>query len=680
MREDYFCNLDASGRRADLAMRPELVFGTVDFAVTPEYWSKKRAGLVPRVIVGLDASRGAVQSGAFLAAVLALKSYITGLMAEEAQPPKMALMTYDRAIHFYQILEPAMTVQTVVMSDVMDPFLPAHPDALFFCPQQAGSVILGLLERLPRIYAETRIIDSCLGSAASLAMEALRETAGRVVIFQTTLPSWGLGGALKNREEGGNAEKAGAHLLPQTDFYGRLGKQAAPLGVAFSIFATPSTSLDLASIAGAGLVGDTGGNLQVYPKFSFDLHASRLASDFATSLETPTAYDCTMRVRSGSGLEVKGYLGNMTSLNGTDQHFGMISADQAFLVEFVHDGGKLEGERMAFQTALLYTDSHSGARRVRVINLNVPVTTSIANVFRMADLDAILAYLTRKAVSNEELLAGSSANSNSSPNNPFASLSSANLIGRTVAMLAAYRKHCAGSMSAGQLVLPDALKLLPLYTLAILKQPVLGVISTDERVQWILRFREIGMEGLSSLLYPRLIPLHRWLQGLDEADSHIPEAIRLSAENLEPTGLYLSENAHRACLWVGSSVDQSLINGLLGGGSTGILLALETIPSRKLRGLLAALQRMHSRHLGLSIIRQGIDITLEMEWRSRTLIEDPASSNATVAAVGGSAAAPLSVLPSYVDFLCRIHGQIQQDLTATPTLAERAALLNFMHH
>lgn len=44
-----------------------------------------------------------------------------------------------------------------------------------------------------------------------------------------------------------------------------------------------------------------------------------------------------------------------------------------------------------------------------------------------------------------------------------------------VTTLAAYRKHCASNSSAVQLILPEALKLLPLYALALLKGPSLRV-------------------------------------------------------------------------------------------------------------------------------------------------------------------------------------------------------------
>jgi protein transport protein SEC24 len=45
----------------------------------------------------------------------------------------------------------------------------------------------------------------------------------------------------------------------------------------------------------------------------------------------------------------------------------------------------------------------------------------------------------------------------------------------TVSTLAAYRKYCASQSSSVQLILPEALKLMPLFALSLLKGPPLKV-------------------------------------------------------------------------------------------------------------------------------------------------------------------------------------------------------------
>lgn len=54
--------------------------------------------------------------------------------------------------------------------------------------------------------------------------------------------------------------------------------------------------------------------------------------------------------------------------------------------------------------------------------------------------------------------------------------------GAAVDVLAAYRRHCASQSSSAQLILPEALKLMPLYTLALLKSPALGCAPRAVRV------------------------------------------------------------------------------------------------------------------------------------------------------------------------------------------------------
>ena len=48
-----------------------------------------------------------------------------------------------------------------------------------------------------------------------------------------------------------------------------------------------------------------------------------------------------------------------------------------------------------------------------------------------------------------------------------------NIITQAANMLACYRKNCAQSTTAGQLILPETLKLLPIYVTSLIKCDVL---------------------------------------------------------------------------------------------------------------------------------------------------------------------------------------------------------------
>ena len=649
------------GRRSDLGNRPELRHGTVDFVATPEYIVRKPCR--PHLIFALDSSRAAVQSGAFLAYLEAVKEFLHR-ESTERRYSRVAILTFDKSIQFYDVRSSLVEPQLLVVSDVHEPFVPLH-EGLFFDPVESAGLALSLLDRLPRMFAETRIIDSCTGAAVSVAIDSLKKYGGKVVLMQTTLPNHGIG-SLKNREGLAQTatDKVNPLFVPQGDFYPRFAKLAAAQGISFSLFCTPSSFLDLATIGinqiyttfliqslGA-LATCTGGMCVLYSKFSYDAHLHRFVQEVCQNLFKPFVYDCLMRMRCGAGLEVSQYIGNYSTVNSTDYQYAILDCDQSLLITFTHDSKLSESEKMGFQCAVLYTSS-DGQRRIRVLNMSLSCTSNLANVFRMVDLDAVVQYLVKTA--SKEIVEG-----------PM-HLVTSQIITKSTHMLSAYRKLCASSMSSGQLVLPDALKLLPIYVLAILKLSAYSATTSniDVRMQAVAFMSRIGIEILPPLLYPRLFPLHRLLE--QNNDGPIPECLRLSQEYLERHGIYVLENGLRMVIWIGNMVDPELLSMLFGVTQTAAIRSnIDTLPeldnpfSLRVRSLLHLLQQQRSNHLWLQVIRQGLD-PYEPEW-NQLLIEDSYSGSS-----------------SYVDFLCRIHGNVQQDMNSVPSLAERAAMLSFLH-
>lgn len=118
------------------------------------------------------------------------------------------------------------------------------------------------------------------------------------------------------------------------------------------------------------------------------------------------------------------------------------------------------GAECYLQAALLYT-TVAGERRIRVHTVALTISDSIATLFKNADLDAQTTVMARRLAATL-------------PGGTLAAAREATTA-NSVTTLAAYRKHCASNSSAVQLILPEALKLLPLYALALLKGPALRV-------------------------------------------------------------------------------------------------------------------------------------------------------------------------------------------------------------
>lgn len=211
--------------------------------------------------------------------------------------------------------------------------------------------------------------------------------------------------------------------------------------------------------------------------------------------------------------------------------------------------------------------------------------------------------------------------------------------------LASYRKHCcSASVSAGQLVLPQYLRALPVYINSLRKSEVLlpGLRSSiHQRLQQ--RCQVLCMDTCSTAthFYPLLLPLPLSADG-----SNLPkpeEALRCSAASLEPRGLYLVHTPLTLLLWVGTQVPACTLVELfntscfssLPSGETK-LPVLENHLSISIRSLINTLNSGASCTRKLWVVKQGDSCE---EALQRHLVEDKSPN-------GGA---------SYADFLYHLH-------------------------
>ena len=129
-------------------------------------------------------------------------------------------------------------------------------------------------------------------------------------------------------------------------------------------------------------------------------------------------------------------------------------------MEIKHDDTMKDDTPAYIQVALLYT-TVNGERRLRVHNLALKCSSKFPDIYQSCELDTIINFIGKSVCS---------ASLNMSYKDIRASLTH-----QCAVILACYRKHCSKQSPPGQLILPDSLKLLPMYIGCLLKLSLIHI-------------------------------------------------------------------------------------------------------------------------------------------------------------------------------------------------------------
>ncbi|CAH8640427.1 unnamed protein product [Dicrocoelium dendriticum] len=663
---NYFAHLDHTGRRTDTYHRPELCLGSYELLATAEYCKNNVLPKPPAFIFILDVSQASIRSGlVHLFCTQFVDRILPKLPKDESQPHDassivLGFITYDHQLQFYAfarerpclengaanglppITHDYLKLQMHIVSDVDDVFVPAIEG--FLVPPDSGP-ISNLLQVIPAQFgpdSATAAPDAMLGPAIQAGLEALRAAGrpGKLFVFHCNLPTAEAPGKLKNRDDRRliGTEKEKGLLAPVGDFYTGLGQACVEVGCSVDLFLFPNAYTDVATLAEIPRL--TAGHLYKYNCFQADLQGTHFLFDLERAVARPKAFDSVMRVRTSAGIRPVEFFGNCNLPNTTDIEMACVDPDMAITVELRHDD-KLQDKDVAFiQVACLYT-SLSGQRRLRVHNLSLATTGSIPEVFRLAELDAHMNWLSK--FSMRALCA-----------RPHAHVVD-DITSRTAQTLAAYRRHCSsgpGDMGAGpgELVLPQNMKLYPLYVQCLMKSDAFmpaDNISIDDRAWLMFLLNSMDVKQSSAYIYPRLYPVHELAPNFEGRLVYPPVAIRCSYEWLRPEGAYLLENGVNLFLWIGVNLPAEWIQAVLNVPSARHFEAeriydlpqLNTEISRHLNHLIRLIHEEHSRCSRIVVIRPGDK--LEGVFK-RFLVEDRHSGNSV----------------SYVEYLCHIHKEV----------------------
>ncbi|KAL6301054.1 hypothetical protein BKA93DRAFT_739260, partial [Sparassis latifolia] len=528
----------------------------------------------------------------------------------------------------------------------------------------SSSVIVKLLSALP-VREESPAPEAALGSALTASLAILVRLTGpqagrggQVVVFTGVIPAVGIGALTPPTDDSSvfGTEKEKQLFLPRHNAWRDIAEQCAEEGIGVNVFLGMGRPIDVASV---GVVSSiTGGELYFHPRFDPSRDVVVLASQLRRLLTRTTGYNCVMRVRCSSGLRVSQYFGNLhePELSVTDIQFGTLDADKAFSVLFEH-GRALDDHELAFiQCAVLYT-ARSGERRVRTCNLALQVVSLAGNVFRYADMDTVVCHMVREGISRL-------------PSQQISQIQE-QLTERCCAILLGYRKYCAASAAHTQLVIPEAFRTLPVYTLAIMKSKPLKArnIAADVRSYEAHKIMAMGAGATMQHLYPRLLALHdldNFVALPDPGTGKIdfPSLMRNSHLFMESHGIYLIDNEELVIFWIGVNASPQLLKDFLDVDDIMQidphmieLPRLSTRLSTQVRNILAHRQAQRGWIPKTLIARQNMDAA-ELEF-SDMLIED--QNNAAM---------------SYLDYLCLVHKQITTALTTGSSITSRNGFLS----
>lgn len=614
--------------------RPELKYGTVEFIVPPEYVQRPKAQTEPFLLFVIDVSKPAL-----LPVILnAIKNCINFIEAASIYR-YVSLVAYDRIIHFFDVSNPS-NPSIVTAPDLKADYAPiAFHQFMYDIVSLGVGGFVDLLDNLPLYFEKSSRNDVSLSSCVKFILNAVEEHNGKMVLFNTS--HFGTGpDCLTLRDDVSPAQdKEKTMLTALKSDLGDVAQRAAQNGIAVEFFALSTDNfLDLASTS--PLSSLSGGDLYYYQSIQF-LKSNCLSDDLLHCISQVKAFDCAAKLRTSNGISVADNFGPIYMRTSGEMLFGNASESKTVACLLQVDDKIPEKAKVSFQFAALYTDSR-GIRRVRVHNLCVPVATNIFDLFGHSDCEAVCNFLSKRAVSLVT----------SDPMNVIRDL----VAQRISLILGGYRKHCSPNTSVTQLVLPESLKLLPIYLLSLLKTKAFNAFSikSDLRIFWIRLINSLSVRQMAYLCYPRLYCLTdgSFPEEYLDAENVFPTPLLLSMENVNPTQVYCISNGIFIIVFIGSAVEPQTIQNLFGVNSLQLidpirlsagLPVLDTplsICARKLVQKFQEQMSFNARSPVLFVVRQGMD-SMEHEFTAM-LVHDQS---------GG--------IPAYVDYLCSLHSSVK---------------------
>ncbi|XP_059193260.1 protein transport protein Sec24C [Centropristis striata] len=612
------------GMRVDKDTRPELSLGSYEIL-------DSQKGEPAALLLAIDVSASALRGGHLEFATQQILSLLTSLKSDDGDglsDVRIGLMTYDSRIHLYNLSLALSRPHMLVIMEAEDLQLPVQ-DGLLVSLRDCIESIESVLQLIPQFSPESGDpggVPMELPVKAGLAVLQALNCPGKLLIFHTA-PLVEMGHTDSSSGFFGSSKQKS--IFQPSELAISLAKECVSQGCGVHLFVL--SQQDVGGAWPGHIPYLTGGALYTYNHLQGELDRERFSSDLKSIIETDTGYKAELRIFVSKDLRVSGCYGLFIPGPSPSQ-VTMATLDwrTTLAVELAHTRALDETRGVAIQAVLSFS-TQTGERRSRVHTLTLRCSRQLQDAFRQYQAQTLLTFYCKKiycAVLER----------------PLQELRE-ELQTEITEALASYRKHCcSASVSAGQLVLPQYLRALPVYINSLRKSEVLlpGLRSSiHQRLQQRCQVLRMDTCSTAAHFYPLLLPLSL---PVESSSSPLPEeALRCCAASLEPTGLYLVHAPLTLLLWVGTQVPACTLVELfntscfssLPSGETK-LPVLENALSISVRSLINTLNAQAPRARKLWVVKQGDACE---EALQRHLVEDKSPN-------GGA---------SYADFLYHLH-------------------------
>ncbi|PHH58586.1 hypothetical protein CDD81_5148 [Ophiocordyceps australis] len=621
----------AAQQTVDRWQRHELNHAVVEFVAPQEYMVRPPQPLVYLFL--LDVSYAAVSNGLLATSARTILDSLNRIPNADRRT-RLGFLAVDASLHYFSIpKDQDETAETsmLVVSDLDEPFLPVPHDLLVPLSESRQS-IEGFLQKLPDMFHNNQSNGSCMGSALRAGHKLISALGGKIVLLTASLPNIGAG-KLDMREDKKllGTSKEGSLLQTGSSFYKSFAVECSKSQVSIDMFLFSSHYQDVASLS--NLPRYTGGQTWFYPGW----HASRpedalkFASELSDYLSSEIGLEAVLRVRATTGLRMSAFYGNFFNRSSDLCAFPAFPRDQCYVVEVAMDENMTKNT-VCLQAAVLHTTCN-GERRIRVLTLCLPTTTSLSDVFASADQCAITTYFSHKAV-ERTLSSGLEAARDA-------------LQAKLTELLQTFKKELAGGSMGAGLQFPANLRGLPSLFLGLIKNVGLrksAQIPSDIRSAALCLLSTLPVPLLMRYIYPRLYSLHDMPDNAGIPDEEtgqivLPSPLNLTSERFVSYGLYLIDDGQTQFLWIGRDAVPQLISDVFGvEDRTQVHVGKGRVPeldndfNERVRAVIQKSRDHRSLGVGsitvphLYIVREDGEPSLKL-WAQTLLVEDRADQS-----------------------------------------------------